>query len=119
MAILSFEGLRGVEVIAQDVEQRALREWHAAGSAASGELAHLAPEISLLELGDETIDAAKLQIASEDDTHLFGFFLDDQQLAILESVAERDHAADPQPFPLRSCHLVADALGCNRALPPW
>ena len=51
-----------------------------------------------VELLFEADHAARLEVAPEHGAHDLGMILDDVQGAILNPVAERNHAAHPHPF---------------------
>src|SRR6266566_2159543 len=105
------ENLADVEAIAQEVEQGALREGHAAARAAVRQLADLCSHIALVKLEHQPVDAAEREIPTKDHADPLGLVFDDGELAILEFVAQRHHSADPQALALGSRHLVANALG--------
>src|SRR5215475_15893739 len=99
------ENLADVEAIAQEVEQGALREEHAAARAAVRQLADLCSHIALTKLEHQPVDAAEREIPSKDHTHPLGLLCHDSELAILEFVSQRHHPADPEPLALGSRHL--------------
>ena len=69
-------------------------------------------DVSLLpQVGHQQVEAAKPKIAGEDAPNLFRLSLIDGDFAILGVIAERRHAADPQPLALGGGDLVANALG--------
>src|SRR6266699_6074515 len=72
---------------------------------------HLCYNPALPKVSHQEIEAAKLEIAPEDDPNPLGLVLDDHDLAVLGLVSERDHAADPKPLAFGSGDLVPDALG--------
>lgn len=53
---------------------------------------------------------ADFEIKPEDLANLFGFLFVEDQVAVFEVVAERDHPAHPHAFPLRGGNLVPDTL---------
>ena len=65
----------------------------------------------LPQLLKELAETAELKIAAEDEPDTLSFLLIDHELLVAALVAERDHAADPMPAPLRGGDLVPDALG--------
>ena len=69
----------------------------------------------VLKIGDQAIDAAQFKVALENEPDGVCFVLVDGELAIVERVAERNHAADPQALALGGGDLVADALGGDLA----
>ena len=73
-------------------------------------------EITPAKVEDQPVDAAEFQIAPEYGPNLFRFLSTIEKLAILEFVAKRHHATDPEPFALGGGDLVADALGRDLAL---
>src|SRR5262249_38872829 len=105
------ENLADVEAIAQQVEQGALREEHAAARAAVRQLADLCSDIALGKLEHQPVDAAEGEIPTKDHADPFGLLVDDGELAILEFVSQRHHSADPKPLALGGRYLVANALG--------
>jgi hypothetical protein len=64
---------------------------------------------------DQTVDAAKLQIAIEDQSDGLGFLRINGEFAVLQLIAQRHHPADPETLALGGCDLVPDALGRNLA----
>ena len=76
----------------------------------------LGDDALLAQIGHEQVQAAELEIAAEDRPHAFGFGFVDGDLSVLGVVAERRHAADPQPLALGGGDLVPDALGGDLAL---
>jgi len=103
--------LSEVKPIAQYIKERALGEGNASPGPAGRQVADLRPEHAFFEIDDQAIDAAELEISPEDRPNLISLVLNDEQLAVLEFIAERHHAADPQSFALRGGDLVADSLG--------
>ena len=97
--------------IMKQVSERSAREWNATHGLPSLEPADLAHNAAFAQVGHELVHAAKPEIAPEDGPYPLGFVLVDGDLAIPGVVAERRHAADPQPLALGGCDLVADALG--------
>src|SRR5262245_53950834 len=59
------EDLADVEAIAQEVEQGALREGHAAARAAVRQLADLCSKLALAKLENQPVDAAKREIPTK------------------------------------------------------
>jgi hypothetical protein len=72
--------------------------------------------LTLPKVSHQEIEAAKLEIAPEDDPNPLGLVLDDHDLAVLGLVSERDHAADSKPLAFGSGDLVPDALGGHLSL---
>jgi len=70
----------------------------------------------LAQVGHKQVKAAKPEIAAEDGPDLFRLSLIDGYLAILCVIAQRHHAADPQPLAFGGGDLVPDALGRDLAL---
>src|SRR5262249_52165075 len=105
------ENLADVEAIAQEVEQGALREGHAAARAAVRQLADLCSHIALAKLEHQPVDTAEREIPTKDRADPLSLLFDDGELAILEFVSQRHHSADPEPLALGSRYFVANALG--------
>ena len=72
--------------------------------------------VALAQFGEERQHRAERQIALEDETHGRGFGFVDDEFAIFDPIAERHHAADPDPLLLRGGDLVANALASDLAL---
>ena len=68
------------------------------------------------EFSHQPMDAAERQISLEDMAHGPGVFPIDDELPVLNLVAERHHAAHPQPFLFGSGDFVTDALTRDLAL---
>src|SRR5262249_61613088 len=94
------ENLADVEAIAQEVEEGALREGHAAARAAVRQLADLCSHIALAKLEHQPVDAAECEIPTKDHADPLSLLFDDSELAILEFVSQRHHSADPEPLAL-------------------
>src|SRR5881394_209112 len=91
-------------------------EGNAADSLAGLQGPHLGDDAALAKVCHQEMEAAELKVASEDDSNAFGLSVIDRDLAVLGVVAERGHAADPEPLALGGRDLVADALGGNLPL---
>src|SRR4051794_13285058 len=103
--------LADIEPVAQHIKQRALGERNAAPDGAARELAHFGGQSPGLEISDQAIDAAQFKVARENEPDGVCLVRVDGELAIVERVAERNHASDPQALALGGGDLVADALG--------
>src|SRR5215475_7915208 len=108
--LIFIENLADVEAIAQEVEQGALREGHAAARAAVRQLADLCLDIALAKLEHQPVDAAEREIPTKDRADPLSLLFDDGELAILECISQRHHSADPQALALGGRYLVATAL---------
>src|SRR6266516_6831840 len=75
------------------------------------EHSQLGDDPPLAKVGHQAVEAAKLEIATEDGPDPFGLFLNHDDLAVLAGVSEWNYAADPETLALGSRDLVADALG--------
>ena len=88
----------------------------AAGQPSAGSFTALAHEIQPVEFGPEQRDRAQFRIAPEDQPDGRRLRLIDDQLAVLDVIAERHVAAHPHALLLRRRDLVADALAGDLAL---
>src|SRR5262249_945095 len=113
---MSMKFMKSLRTGLLEVEEGALREGHAAARAAVRQLADLCSHIALAKLEHQPVDAAEREIPTKDHTHPLGLLLDDGELAILEFVPQRHHAADPESLALGSRHLVANALRSDLSL---
>ena len=82
----------------------------------SREMADLGDDAALPKIGQQQPDTAEVEVAPEDRADPLGLFLFDDELLVPADVAERHHAADPQPPALGGADLVADALAGDLAL---
>jgi hypothetical protein len=105
--------LADIEPVAQEIEQASPLERDATAGAAQP---CLGADVTLLEISNQGIDAAKFEIAPKDQSDLFGLTLDNGDLALLHVVAEREGTADPESLALGRCDLVPDPLGCDLSL---
>ena len=108
--------LADIEPVAQEIEQRSPLEWDAAAGAAGRKQPCLGADVTLLEISNQSIDPAKLEIAPKDQSDPFGLILHDDDLAVLHIVAEGEGTADPESLALGRCDLVPDPLGCDLSL---
>src|SRR5262245_10884024 len=74
------------------------------------ELAHLCDDTLFTQVGHELVHDAKPLVAAKNGPDSLSFLFIDGDLAIPGVIAERGHAADPQPLALGGGNLVADAL---------
>src|SRR5437870_12606023 len=91
--LVSVPNLSDIKAISQHIKEWALRERHAASRAPIRKFADLGPKVACSKVDHQPIDAAQLQISSEDRADLLGFLLHDQEFATLQLVAERHHPA--------------------------
>ena len=105
-----------VDRVRQDLIDMPPTEQSAAGRAARAIDADRNPKALSIESLFEANDASRFQIAPEDGAHDRCMVLDDVQGAILDPVAQRNHAAHPHPLLLRSGDLVSDPLPCDLPL---
>ena len=80
------------------------------------ERSHFGADVFGSEVTDKLVDATFLQISLEDQSHPFGFLLDDDKLAIFQLIAEGEGTAHPKPPALGGRDLVPDALGSDLPL---
>jgi hypothetical protein len=59
------------------------------------QLANLRVDAALTKLEHQPVDAAEREIALKDHADPFGFLFDNRELAVLELITQRHHAADP------------------------
>src|SRR5437773_4181473 len=64
------------------------------------EHSHLGDDPPLAKVGHQAVEAAKLEIATEDGPDPFGLFLNHDDLAVLAGVSEWSYAADPETLAL-------------------
>jgi len=65
-----------------------------------GEVPNLGDDALLAQVGHQQVEAAKLEITAEDHAHPVRLRLVDGDPSLVGVVAERDHAADPEPLAL-------------------
>ena len=73
-------------------------------------------DVTVFEISNQGVDAAKFKIALEDQPDLFRLTFYNGDLAVLHVVAEGEGTADPESLALGRCDLVPDPLGCDLSL---
>src|SRR5580700_6150211 len=71
-----------------------------------------------LKVLGQPLHRAKLQVTGEYGTHGLGLRRHDKDFLVRSRIAERDRAADPDPFALRRRDLVAHPFADHLALEP-
>src|SRR6478672_9551726 len=92
--------LTDIEAIAQEVGERPAAERNAADGLSGLQRANLGDDALFAQVGHQPVEAAKLEITAEDHAHPVRLRLVDGDLSLVGVVAERDHAADPEPLAL-------------------
>src|SRR6202140_3653084 len=92
--------LTDIKAIAQQVGERPAAEGNAAGGRSGLQRANLGDDALFAQLGHQQVQAAKLEITAEDHAHPVRLRLVDSDPSLVGVVAERDHAADPEPLAL-------------------
>ena len=92
--------LTDIEAIAQEVGERAAGERNAADDLSGLQRANLGDDALFAQVGHQQVEAAKLEITAEDNAHPVRLKLVDGDPSLVGVVAERDHAADPEPLAL-------------------
>src|SRR5262249_52500621 len=87
--------LADIEAIAQEVGERPAGERNTADGRSGLQRANLGDDALFAQVGHQ--QAAKLEITAEDHAHPVRLRLVDGDPSLLAVVAERDHAADPEP----------------------
>src|SRR5208337_4242440 len=108
--------LAPIDSVLEHQVERASGKALAAGELSARSLPSLAHDAGPLELRLQQRDRAELGVAPEDRPDARRLRRVDDQLAILDIVAERDVAAHPHALGLRRGDLVADALARDLAL---
>src|SRR3984957_19760407 len=85
-------------------------ERSAAGRAATAVEADRKPKALSVETLLETHHASRLEIAAKQGPHDCCMIIDDAQGAVLDPVAQRNHATHPHPLLFRGGDLVPDSL---------
>jgi hypothetical protein len=93
--------------------ERAAGERDPANRAPNLERSHLGDDPSLMKVGHQTVEAAKLQIPPEDGPDPLGLLVNHDNFAVLGLISEWRDAADPKALALGGSDLVADALGSD------
>src|SRR5688572_12137693 len=106
VALAPMHDLAQIGAVLQKVGQWSDREGNAAPRGATRERPLLRPDAPRSEIADQGRQALELEIAPEDEADGLRFSLVDDELAILNPVAERQRAAHPQPLLLRCRDLV-------------
>lgn len=96
-------------VLQQGIESAA-REPVSTRQDATGTLAPLADNADPVEFVAEQPDRSEFRIAPEDHAHRLGFGVIDDQLAVLNVIAERDIATHPHALSLGGGNFVTDTL---------
>ena len=96
-----------IESVAQEIEQRSPLERDAPAGAARRERPGLGADVTVLEVSNQGVDAAKFEIALEDQPDLFSLTFYNGDLAVLHVVAEGEGTADPEALALGRCDLAA------------
>src|ERR1700733_12341053 len=99
-----------IDRVRQDLVDVPPTEQSAAGRAATAIDADRKPNALSVELLFEAHHASRFEIAVKQRPHDCRMILDDVQGAILDPVAQRNHAAHPHSLLLRSSDLVPDPL---------
>src|SRR5258706_9592740 len=102
--------LADIEVVTQQIVQRAAAERDATAGRTRRKPFNLGPDVALPEVPNQFVDAAEFEVALEDRSDQLSLFFDNGNPAVLHLISERKVAPDPDPFSLRCCDLVADAL---------
>src|SRR5258707_631186 len=97
--ILVFD-LADIEVVAQQIVQRAATERDATARRARRELLDSCPDVAFFEVPYQFVDAAEFEVAPVDEPDPFGFVFDNGNLAVLHLIAEGQGTSDPETLPL-------------------
>src|SRR5271166_864442 len=114
--LTAINDLADVESVLEQMGQSSRAEADMAPTAAICEAASLGPDTTPVKLLDQGARRAKFQVACKDETDRVGLLGDDDGLLAETSIAERDRAADPDPFALGGRNLIAHALSNHLAL---
>jgi hypothetical protein len=98
------------------MSKRTSGESNATNGFAGLQRADLGDDAPPAQVGHQTVQAAKLEIALEDGSDPLGLGLIDRDLSVPGVIAEWCHAADPETFALGGRNLVPDPLGGDLAL---
>src|SRR5258708_27426768 len=113
--ILVFD-LADIEVVAQQVVQRATTERDATARRARRELPCFGSDVVFPEVPNQFVDAAEFQVSLEDRSDQLSFYFDNRNLAVLHLIAKGKVAPDPEALALRRRDLVSDPLGGDLTL---
>src|SRR6476646_233041 len=105
--VLVFD-LADVEVVTQQIVQRAAAERDATAGRTRRELLCFGSDVAFSEVPYQFVDAAEFEVALEDRSDQLSLFFDNGNLAVLHLIPERKVAPDPDPFSLGCGDLVAD-----------
>src|SRR6516164_1405819 len=105
--------LADIEPVAQEIEQCSPLERDATAGAAGCKQPCLGADVTVFEISNQGVDAAKFKIALEDQPDLFSLTFYNGDFAVLHFVAEGEGTADPESLALGRCDLVPDPLGCD------
>src|SRR5258705_12231002 len=86
--ILVFD-LADIEVVTQQVVQRAAAERNATARLARRQMLDFCPDITLFEVPNQFVDPAEFQVTPEDRPDQLSLFVDDGNLAVLHFITER------------------------------
>ena len=75
--------LADIEVVAQEVVERAAAERDAAARCSCREPLEFSLDVAFPEIADQLVDAAEFEVPPKDKPDTFGFFLDNGNLAVL------------------------------------
>ena len=114
--LAAIDHLSDIEPVAQQMREAADPEGNAPNDAAVLQLALLGAEAAVLKVLGQRPHRAKLQVTGEDGAHGFGLRRHDKDFLVRSRIAERDRAADPDPFALRRRDLVAHPFADHLAL---
>jgi hypothetical protein len=93
--------LPDIEAIAKQAGERPAGERDAAHGLSCFKATNLGDDIALAQVGHEQVEAAELEIGAEDRSDPLSLSLIEGDLSALCVAAERRHAADPEPPPLK------------------
>src|SRR5258708_28267297 len=97
--ILVFD-LADIEMVTQQVVQRAAAERDATAGCSRGEPFGSGSDVAFFEVPNEFVDAAEFEVSSEDQSDQLSVFFDDGNLALFHLIAEGQGASDPQALSL-------------------